>query len=579
MGAIASQAVIDAELARLLHRQAPASQTGGLFVAVTMVAIFSDRLMDTQTLVWIALFISTLLLRTWLWRHYADRIADDAGALQWRRALLIALGYSSCVWAIAAWLYAEPQAPLDIGLYIAVFVCLFAGAIGSLAPSLLGYMVYCGPIALSLIVSLFTVSGIPVVVAVGLLGFVVVCLFYTRNINRTLIENIELQIENQSLVDELLDRSAALEVAARHEQAANESKSRFLAVATHDLAQPLHALELFIAALQRESDESKRQTLIDNVGRSTERLSDMFSSLLDLSRLDSQVVQVDFKNVALSSVLEPLISESHSNAKAKGLQFVADYPDVLVHTDPNLLHRILLNLINNALTHTAQGSITLSAIREGDKLMLKLTDTGVGISADEQSKVFQEYYQANPGRGEGMGLGLSIVTRLTGLLDIEMQMESEPRVGTTFTLAIACSDEPASVATPLTALPSRALLESLNILYIDDMASSRQAMQAILFQWGCEHLVAAAPEEVPDDFQPDLLITDYRLGAELTGLDVAAAFRARWPALPILIVTGDTSPAILQKIQRSDIPYLLKPTSEASLQRAIVELVEPPDQA
>ncbi len=571
-----SQAVMDASLARLLLKQAPASQAGGLFIAVTMIAIFSDQLLAPTTLMWIGLFVSTLVLRGALWRHYRDRIdRDDALAMQWQRSLLYALGYSGFVWAIAAWIYVDQDQPLYLGLYIAIFACLFAGAVGSLAPSVLGYAVYCLPIAIVVVWGLLTTDGFPAVAALGFTGFFIVCLLYTRNLNQTLIGNVRLQFQNQSLVDELQEKAAALQAAVERAEEANESKSRFLAVATHDLAQPLHALELFVAALKRETSADKQQTLIANVDRSAERLAEMFSSLLDMSRLESQVVQADLTNVSLKVVLEPLISESRANAVDKGLTFTVDYPDVVLQTDATLLHRVLLNLINNAIINTEQGGIRLTATRQDTHLRLELADTGIGIAPSEHHKVFQEYYQSNPGRGEGMGLGLSIVARLSRLLGIELQMDSMPGQGTTFTLLIPCTDEPEAVAGPRSQSPGDELLASLKVLYIDDMESSRLAMQALLAQWGAVCLALPSAEQIADDMHPDLLITDYRIRPDLTGLEVASACQARWPGLPVLVVTGDTSPEILHEVQRSGLPYLLKPTSEQDLQRAIADLITP----
>jgi len=249
----------------------------------------------------------------------------------------------------------------------------------------------------------------------------------------TITRMIELGFENEALVSELQQQGEALSVEAQRAESANAAKTRFLAIASHDLAQPMHALELFMSALRREANEDRRQRLIRDAGETTTMLSDMFSSLLDVSKLEAAVIAPELEDVDLQSVLRPLVADFRTKAGLKQLTLEISAQHHIMRTDPRLLRRILINLLGNAIAYTEQGSVSLVTQQQDEGgLLIGIVDTGLGIDPGLLEHIFAEHYQ---GRGSnGMGLGLYVVARLCELLGITIDVVSSPGVGSTFSL-------------------------------------------------------------------------------------------------------------------------------------------------
>jgi len=394
--------------------------------------------------------------------------------------------------------------------------------------------------------------------AVILLIATVIYFLFVKNFANNFIELITLRYQ----------LSAQKQTAER----ANMAKSRFLAAASHDLRQPLHALSLFIAVLDGRIKDEENRKIIADVNRSLGALNDLFDALLDISRLDANVIEPHIQNFSLWEIFARLASEYHSEAEAKGLVLRFPDKDIAVYSDPALLELILRNLVSNAIRYTSHGSITVTtAMTDTGKVKLQVADTGIGIPQNCQTEIFQEFYQVdNPERDrtKGIGLGLAIVKRLADLLQHKITVESKPGDGSVFTIALEAGDlekiPQQQILTPRGPSPLETLQDT-NVLLLDDEMAIRDSMSLLLEEKGCHVLAATSCDEVLDklrqkNFVPDVLIVDYRLQGGKTGIGGIKAITEYFGFdIPALIITGDTAPEILRAAKASGHTLLHKP--------------------
>jgi signal transduction histidine kinase/CheY-like chemotaxis protein len=363
-------------------------------------------------------------------------------------------------------------------------------------------------------------------------------------------------------------------------ESASRGKTRFLASASHDLRQPIHTLALFVEALYlRPLDEATR-AITGHMRTATQSLSTQLDALLDISKLDASVVQVHTCAVPLDGLMTRLSDEYQPAAQRKGLTLTWQGDvQACVHADPLHLERIVRNLIDNAIKYTSQGGVTISATRHGDLWVLAVRDTGCGIAAHDQARVFEEFYQVgNPHRDRtlGMGLGLSIVARLAGLLGVRIGLQSEPGVGTTFSLHLAAADQQAAASAPTRA--DHAKLIGLKVLVVDDEQSVRLAMQSLLEGLGCKvRLASGLGEALSDSSRPDIALVDFRLAGGEDGIATITSLRQRFPDLPAMLISGDVAPERLRQAHESGLILLHKPVLLNQLVSAMTQCCDGPD--
>jgi two-component system, sensor histidine kinase len=421
--------------------------------------------------------------------------------------------------------------------------------------------------------------------AVGYLTAALLAIFgammcvFARDHGERIKESIALRFQNEALIDTLrrLNQEAASAQHAAEE--ANRSKSRFLAAASHDLRQPLHALSLLTAlanSLARDPDQREVATSIE---RSVHSLDRLFSGLLDLSRLDAGVIQPNWSVISAREVLAGLEAEYRSKATAKGLRFEILTVDDFIATDPMLLERIVRNFLENAIRYTERGVVRLAAEREGESVRVSVADTGIGIPEAEQTRIFDEFYQiGNPGRDrqKGLGLGLAIVQRLGRLLDHRVDLASQEGQGSRFSVLVPVGPVAAnlSAASPIIAPEADFDVAGACVLVVDDEREVREVMSLVLKHWDCVPLVAANLDEARSRLaeasgKPDVMLVDYRLGDSASGIDVIEALRAEIGDVPAALITGDTSAELLAQFERAHLRVLHKPVKPQDLKDLI----------
>ncbi|SDT31765.1 PAS domain-containing hybrid sensor histidine kinase/response regulator [Pseudomonas oryzae] len=401
---------------------------------------------------------------------------------------------------------------------------------------------------------------------------------------RVAARTAELLEANRHLQQEIREREriqCELREARDAAEAANQSKDKYLAAASHDLLQPLNAARLLIATLRERALPASEANLVERTHQALEGAEDLLADLLDIARLDSRAIRPDLAVYRLDELLAPLASEFQSVAEAADLELRVRIPRLAVRTDFRLLTRILRNFLSNACRYTGEGRVLLGCRRRGGHLLIEVADTGRGIPADKLEEIFLEFNQLDAGRAaerKGVGLGLAIVERIARMLDYRIRVRSQPGRGSLFSIEVPLAEyvAPAPAArpqeTPGNPLPGR------RVLVVDNEPDIQQSMQALLVQWGCEVRVAGGLDEararLADGWQAELLLVDYHLDQGANGCDLVRSLReeTRLP-LPAVMITAERSEQCRRSLHEHGIPLLNKPVKPGKLRAALSQFL------
>jgi signal transduction histidine kinase/CheY-like chemotaxis protein len=362
---------------------------------------------------------------------------------------------------------------------------------------------------------------------------------------------------------------------------ANQAKSRFLAVASHDLRQPLHALGLFVAQLREAIQYPEVRRVVDQVEASVGAMEKLLDALLDISKLDAGVLTPQAAHFAINPLLARMETAFAASAKAKGLRLRVMPSRLVVHSDPVLLERIVMNLVSNAVRYTVRGGIVVGCRRRAGRLRIEVWDSGVGIPDDKRAEIFQEFFQLeNPGhdRSKGLGLGLAIVERLVRLLGHRIELASTPGKGSVFAVVLP-RGEARPVAGQQAASAAGGNVAGAFVVIVDDEALVRDGMLGLLTGWGCHVVTAASGNEAlarlaGHERIPDAIVSDYRLGDGETGVHVIERLRAEsGMEIPAVLISGDTTPELLRAAKAGGYHLLHKPVPPAKLRAMLSYLL------
>jgi signal transduction histidine kinase/CheY-like chemotaxis protein len=363
--------------------------------------------------------------------------------------------------------------------------------------------------------------------------------------------------------------TAELEHKKKEAEQASLAKSRFLAAASHDLRQPMHAISLYVESLKTQMHGRAAEEVLNKIERSINSTVELFNAILDVTKLDAGVIQPHLAAVRIRTFFLNLAEEFAAEAESKGLSLRIRSPDVWVESDAILLERIIRNLLSNAILHTTRGGVLLSVRPFKGQLRLQIWDTGCGIAPEHQPWIFDEFYQVGTQEAymrHGLGLGLAIVRRLAHLLDHPLQMHSRPGQGTVFSLDVPwlTNEAPAGEEAGETAHVD---LDG-HVVIVDDDPDVRDALGKLLTQWGLEVQLLSDLHQVRHHqyVAPDVVLADYQLLKGETGLDAIAIIRARWGThIPAILITGDTRSDTVQLLTSLDHAVLYKPIRPTQL--------------
>lgn len=573
--------LVRAEQVRAQFRVMPGAFIGSALVATVVVAMMYARINLNVLLSWLASVYALSLGRFALWRWFRHVNPGVLEMTRWRRLAIVAGGISGLIWGVGAILLHDPAS-----LPHQLFVLLATTGIGFTSTYMTAPLM---PVFLAYVVPSYVLSSLPFLldrdrfhVLIGVVTLLVLPMIvhFARGVSRTFLDSVRVRLENLQLLGELREQKEAAEEA-------NVAKSRFLAVASHDLRQPLHALGLFVQALQESPMAAGEPQLVGNIRRSVDAMEELFDALLDISRLDAGMVRPRIETFSLATVFERLTFEFGPLARQKGLALRAVRTSVYIRTDPTLFERIMRNLVSNAVRYTERGDVLIGCRREGANIRVEVWDTGRGIPANRHREVFREFSQleaAGSADRKGLGLGLAIVERLSRLLGHEVRLRSHPGQGSVFSVTVPRGREADAIVNPAIEYTTAFDLAGVLILVIDAEPAVRQAMEALLTRWNGDVITAASGAEMKNklsalDRVPSLIISDYRPSSTAAGLSPALTaiemLRGEFNSeIPALLLTGDTGGEAAAGDQDvAGLPVLQKPLNPARLRTLIANLL------
>lgn len=539
-----------------------------LVVGTALVYVFWDVVTHSWLLAWMVTMLVMLGIRAAIYLSFKRRF-EESKLKRYQAFLIMGSASAGVIWGVGGLIMFVPG-QLEYQLLILLsLLAMAAGSAFSLSIYLPAYFAFV-PLMLAPITLRLLLIGDTVHTALASVTiiFLIAQTAFNIKINRGLSSAMELRFENLGLIEQLKQQKAEAEQA-------NNAKSRFLAAASHDLRQPLYALTLFVSALEERITSPEDREITHKIKRSTDSLQSLFEALLDISKLDAGTIDIRKTDFWLTDMFATLADEFDPQGAQAGVSIRWPQEPFAVHSEPSLLEQILRNYIANAVRYTEAGDIKVTCEQRDDSLKISVSDTGIGISAKDQTAIFEEFYQlGNPerDRAKGLGLGLSIVQRAAQLLGHNIEVVSQVGQGSIFSVTVDTATQ-SDFATAESIAPSinTAIAAKPLVVVIDDEQSIREGMQTLLGSWGCDVVISADAEDVfaqlnAHQRKPDGIISDYRLRNAQTGVDAIESINSSYNSIiPSLIVTGDTEKQLLLELKTSGYQVLHKPVPPAKL--------------
>ncbi|NQZ05732.1 MAG: hybrid sensor histidine kinase/response regulator [Algicola sp.] len=539
---------------------------GSIFIGLPLFYfIFQSQSSLNAFNIWFTL--DAILMTTVLLTYYVFYQHYDAFHLSiWKKVSDIPLIVFSVHIAAAPWLFLQMEA----GIYLYTMFIMIISLTGTITYTIAYYfdrlVLFSTLPLLSLAAksytmetnNLFEIYIILILVWTGLITF-------AYRINKSLVRSIVLKFEH------IQARSNAERI--------NAEKSQFIAAASHDIRQPLQAINLLVNTLKSGNTKPDDVVLFERLENSVESMSELLNSMLDVSKLDAHVIVPQPQHLCLAKLLNKLQNELKPFANAKGIDLVIEAEDNIVFADAILLEQVLNNLLSNAIRYTSSGNITLSAQHDSGHTKISVKDTGIGIASADSADIFLEFHQLhNPERDQkkGLGLGLSIVKRLCALQNWPLSLDSELGVGSCFSFNVPKGDRELIQVAEVVDMNKN--LGAVDILIIDDHEGIRFSLSNMLSNWGCRVRAFESAENACEainklpTWKPNLIISDYRLRNNVTGIEAIDQVKTalNYP-IEAIVISGDTAPAEIIKIEKSGLIVFHKPIKPAKL-RVIISL-------
>jgi len=385
------------------------------------------------------------------------------------------------------------------------------------------------------------------------------------------------------LKQDLWEQSEGLQNAKIDAERANKAKSLFLASASHDLRQPLNAMQMYIAALQSKVKDKEILRIIEDINSVSISTARLLNALLDVSELEVGAIKPRFESFSVNNMLISIFQSFLPLAKDKGLNFRVVPSSLYVRSDPALLERILGNFMSNAIRYTNKGSVLIGCRKRGDKVVIEIWDTGCGISDDQMSLIYEDFYQIENkerDRGKGLGLGLALAKRLSESLEHKIVSKSTFGSGSCFSVLVNIGEKTVDENQDESFM-NIMNLSGANILLVEDDMDVLKATKQLLESWGCKVKTARNKDEVmnlikenPYD-NPDIILADNRLPGDASGIDITYLIQEKLQvSIPCVIMTGDVERNHVQSIIDQGFPVLLKPIQPAKFRAMLSHLIQ-----
>ncbi len=543
---------------------------------VSFYLLYTDKNKTILT-IWLVLIILLNVIRILFFKLLQKR--RKKGDKRHSFYLLILLFFillSGTLWGVGVYLFLPGIDQPELFLYfISIVIVISSGSASSGAASSLCGLAFITPVFIGILIRINQLEYQLFFYGLSLYYIFVTSFIFRLNSMTTNV--VGLDIENAELIKAVTKEKNIAEQA-------NIAKSQFLAAASHDLRQPLNSMGLFLYTLRKKIETTKEKEsleLLTHIDDSYSALNQLFDALLVISRLDAGTIEVENKVIQLGAVLESLVTDRKESAQVKNLVLNHKASDFHVYADPILLTRIISNLIDNAIKYTHQGKIDILEVSDGDYIEIHICDTGIGIPEKDFDHIFNEYHQlANEKRDrrQGIGLGLSIVKKMCHVIDATISVSSVVGEGSTFILrmkSVTAEKRPHHIQILQKELHS---FNGLKVLVLDDEPNILYAMELLLKSWQCQVNTAESYQQalkIALKEQPELILCDYRLDTNMTGLEAITALQLElMEQIPTIIITGDTDPNILKRIQEEGGVLLSKPIHPIKLQAEIIKVMK-----
>ena len=559
---------LQAERIRVLYKQVPSVLLGNLLIASLLTLFLYNFTSNILSLYWMAVVIIVSIFRFVMFKQYEKKERNEKDIIWWGWFFAFTAFISGCTWGATSFLFLQTDNLVIMVFLLMTLTGITVGSSASLSNFASSYYAFAIPTILPFSYVLGSTGKSDfIILSLMLAVFLLLQLVVAKKNQRTLDESIILRNEKTGLIQQLEQKKEKAELAS-------SAKTRFLAAASHDLRQPLHAISLFLDILDEHNQDPEQAMIVDKIKKSSLSLENLLESLLDISKLDAGVISINNTSFSIQQLFDTLANEFNPIATDKGLNIHFMPTSLFINSDAKNVERILRNLISNAIRYTKQGRILVGCRRSANSVLLSVYDTGIGIDADKNEIIFEEFQQLdNPGRdrSKGLGLGLSIVNRLAKLLNTEVSLQSVPNKGSAFSIQLS-----RSVSKPLFQPDNNLLSPGIElsgkfIVIIDDDDEIRSALELLLTEWGCKVQELISVNDVKQKLspaeKPDMILADYRLLNHETGVDVIHAIYSYYSdnKIPAVIITGDTAPDRIKEAKQSGFQLLHKPVSGGKL--------------
>ena len=564
-----------------ITKAARSATIANILAPLLCIPMFKDEVPSSELVIWLSYMFVAVAIRTWLifeLPYEAEKIQNPKRDL---KIITYAIGMVGIGWGLGWILMAPDLLMVNRMIYVYMTTAAMISSMFAYSVHRPTFLAFTLPIMIpSLSTVLWSISIFPWPFSVGLASLYIVVLSIAKNFAKIFDNSLRLRFRNERLYQDL---------AAERDQsvAANVAKSKFIAVASHDLRQPMHAMNVYLELIDHDNLGAADKKSFSKIKRSITTLNAMFDALLNISKLDADVMQVNHRIFRLEALASAIRDLAEVKANDKGLIFNITYPDLTLRGDKLLLQQILNNLVSNAIQYTEHGQVDVRFRSENGVLVIEVSDTGCGIASAEQLDIFQQFYRADKTRTlhDGLGLGLSIVRRLCNLIGADVRVISEEGQGATFIVTTpfpTSSTEEDVYDAPIVqkANDSYRNLQGKCIAVIEDNPILVEAYRQTLSNRGAyvqvlsedEHELNAQLESID---HIDCILSDFRLG-QTTGDIMIQKLRDSYnEEIPAIIVTADTSPSHINLFAQLNIQVLHKPVSFQDVTAAIEKTIGP----
>ncbi|MDH3325904.1 MAG: ATP-binding protein [Gammaproteobacteria bacterium] len=581
---------VGTKLIEILYQQAHVALIGVIATATGIAITFYNEVPNTFVIGWITAIYALSFIRYLSIKKFHTSGTSLTDSIKWGWIFTFFTFLSGLSWGLASIIFFTPDNLQLFNILTLIIIAMSAGSLAALSANPRSFYFFLVPAMIPMIWQYLNINDKNYIIF-GLLLFVLNFAFHSiiKTNHKTLRESIILRFKNLDLIGQLTLQKEKAELA-------NKSKTKFLAAASHDLRQPLHAISLFLGALEERLENQKEITIVHKIQKSSDSLNELLDSLLDISKLDAGVVQVQTEHFSIESLFQTMQNEFTAYADDKELKISFSHTTLWIDSDFKLLERIIRNLISNAIRYTNKGGVAVGCRRHQGKVQIVVYDTGIGIPQENINEIFIEFHQLHNterDRSKGLGLGLAIVKRMTDLLGLALVIKSVPGTGSVFGIELPnatssnqttnkISGDTKTISneyqTDLTLeISDNTSLTGKTILIIDDEKEIRDSLSELLQNWRCNVISCASGDKAvqalkQNKTQPNIILADFRLRENETGIEAINKINAFFPnaIIPAIIITGDTAPDRIKETKKSGHSVLHKPVSPVKLKHLLV---------